>query len=290
MSKLSKEEIYKNMSKNLRFYRKELPEKDEPVYAFIKNFSDMGIDCYLTEYKKDAFMSFKDASSSRKLKNIKKEVIKNRNYVLTAINIDNKKGFIDVDKRTMDKDIEAKYTDLVLFYQKIFNIFTKIFIFNNLNSNLDDVYNFLEKTLWKTKPEDVMKNMLGIHQNTRLIQDIYNLNDNIGKQIVNNLLKSISKPLLKKTIRLKINSLSLNASEDIKNILLILGNKLDCTFVIDSVPIYSTTLIDEYDTNIDQIKFSLENKVKKCIEDNKKKDLYVIIDNIDIATIQDNIN
>ena len=271
MSKLSKEEIYKKMSKNLRFYRKELPEKDEPVYAFIKNFSDMGIDCYLTEYKKDAFMSFKDASSSRKLKNIKKEVIKNRNYVLTAINIDNKKGFIDVDKRTMDKDIEAKYTDLVLFYQKIFN-------------------NFLEKTLWKTKPEDVMKNMLGIHQNTRLIQDIYNLNDNIGKQIVKNLLKSISKPLLKKTIRLKINSLSLNASEDIKNILLILGNKLDCTFVIDSVPIYSTTLIDEYDTNIDQIKFSLENKVKKCIEDNQKKDLYVIIDNIDIATIQDNIN
>ena len=73
----------------------------------------MGIDCSINEYKTDAFMSFKDASSSKKLRNIRKEVIKGRNYILVVTKVDRTKGFIDVEKRSIDKEIEKKYTDLI---------------------------------------------------------------------------------------------------------------------------------------------------------------------------------
>ena len=79
---LTKEEKYKQIIHSTRFYKNKLPELNEYVMVFIKGFQDMGIDCYVNEYKSDAFMSFKDASSSKKLRNIRKQVVKNRNYIL----------------------------------------------------------------------------------------------------------------------------------------------------------------------------------------------------------------
>ena len=68
-------------------------------------------------------MSYKDASSSKKLRNIKKEITKNKNYILITSSVDYEKNFIDVEKRSIDKKDESEYNSLIVFYQKVFNIF-----------------------------------------------------------------------------------------------------------------------------------------------------------------------
>ena len=52
-------------------------------------------------------MSFKDASSSRKLRVIRREVHKNKKYILTAIKVD-AENFIDVEKRNIDENEHKK--------------------------------------------------------------------------------------------------------------------------------------------------------------------------------------
>ena len=79
---------FKNLMKTLRYYEKKLPSVDDYVLATITNYTDAGIFCYLDEYKIEAFMSFKDASSSRKLRVIRKEVHKNKKYILTVTKVD----------------------------------------------------------------------------------------------------------------------------------------------------------------------------------------------------------
>ena len=129
---ITKESKYKQLLKSTRFYKNKLPEINEYVYTFIKGYQDMGIDCFINEYKADAFMSFRDASSSKKLRNIRKEVIKSRSYILLVTKVDKEKGFIDVEKRSIDLKDEKKYIDLINFYQKVFSVFLKLFIFNNI--------------------------------------------------------------------------------------------------------------------------------------------------------------
>ena len=110
---ITKESKYKQLLKSTRFYKNKLPEINEYVYTFIKGYQDMGIDCFINEYKADAFMSFRDASSSKKLRNIRKEVIKSRSYILLVTKVDKEKGFIDVEKRSIDLKDEKKYIDLI---------------------------------------------------------------------------------------------------------------------------------------------------------------------------------
>jgi translation initiation factor 2 alpha subunit (eIF-2alpha) len=284
-----KKQRYQELSKLVRFYKREYPESDEYVYAFVSKFTDIGISCYLPEYKKEAFLSYKDASSSRKLRNIKKDVIKNRYYVLTTINIDETKGFIDVDKRSVDKSIEDSFSSLILFYQRIFNIFIQAFIFKYPHKTIDEVYDFLDKTLWKADPKEIKKNMLSIHQDTDFIREKYNLNDETGTDILQTLLNTISKPVIKQTIKLKINSLALRAVEDIREFISKLEQLLHTTFVIYSAPLYVSYINVEYDSTVsnDSLKNKLTTEVQTYIDQYDKDKLYIVLDEISIDLIQE---
>ena len=285
---LSKEDKYKTILNNTRFYKNELPTADEFVLVYIKEYQPMGISCFINEYKKEAFMSFKDASSSKKLKNIRKEVTKGNNYILITTKVDHNKGFIDVEKRSIDEKDEKYYTNLINFYQRIFNVFLKSFVFNNLNCSQTDVYNFLASTLWKEDPKNVKDIMLQIHSNPDLIKDTYNLNNSLGKDIFNNLLRLIPSPKCKINITLKINSLSIDAVNDIKECIQDLSNLVGHDFIATSAPTYTCEFIDDY-KNIDSYNSSLINdtgKIYQFINNLKKDKLYAKIISMNAELIE----
>jgi len=252
---ITKESKYKQLLKSTRFYKNKLPEINEYVYTFIKGYQDMGIDCFINEYKADAFMSFRDASSSKKLRNIRKEVIKSRSYILLVTKVDKEKGFIDVEKRSIDLKDEKKYIDLINFYQKVFSVFLKLFIFDNIECTQDHVYTFLENTLWKQDPKLIRENLYLIHNNKDKVKIDYGLKGELGDKIFNKLLKIIPEPKCRMNIKLKINSLSVDAADDIKNVIKHFENKLKYRFKVVSAPLYECIYdipIDGNDENINK--------------------------------------
>lgn len=278
----------KNRINNLRFYKRTLPEEDEYVQAKITKYEETGIYCNLLEYKKEAFLSFKDASSSKKLKNIKKQVLKNRNYILMVTAVNNEKGFIDVEKRTIDNEEQDKFTKLINFYEKIFNIFVKCFLLSKPTANDDDIYEFLEHTLWKEDPKLIMENFENIHMSDLQIIGKYNLDHPVGWKILEQLKNIIKKPVYKHTIKLNIRSLNIDAKSHIKNTINLLTNK--CLFNIDNgefkifnPPIYMcevTNTIEQGDATPDEYSNNLERLLTNFINEIKDSELSIKIEEI----------
>ncbi len=272
-----KEEKYRELLKSTRFYKKTLPDKDEYVRVLIQDFKDVGIYCYINEYKKYAFMSYKDASSSKKLKNIRKEVTKNHTYILITTAVDHEKGFIDVEKRSIDKTEESTYNALISLYQRVFTIFIKVFIFNNPNCSQEELYAFLDNTLWREDPKRIQDNMLHIHSDLQLVIDKYNITGILAKEIINGLLEIIPRPKYKYTIKLQVNSLSIQASDDIKEAMIQLNKLLDVEFKVDSAPNYICNIIKDYDKDDppENKLIQYTENVKKYIETVSKDELFM---------------
>lgn len=282
-----KQKIYKDLYSQLRYYKKELPEINEYVMARVIKYSDAGIYCHLIEYNREAFLSFKNASSSKKLRNIKKQVIKNHTYILSVNNIEETKGFVDIEKKNISESEQKLFTEIITSYQKIFQIFVKTYIFENLNKNnivsVEDIYSFLNSTLWRSTPQDIKLHLKDIHVNPQKFRDNYNLCDNIGDSIIEMLQNSVPKPQYIHKIRLKVNSASLDAVNDISNILNILETSLGHTFHIESPPIYYCEIISEYSKECINKVDLLENKVKQILKSNPKEGLYIDILGIDCS-------
>ena len=273
------EQKYREFLNTTRFYKKKLPDKDEYVKAYVKEFQEVGIYCYLNEYKLCAFMSYKDASSSKKLRNIKKEITKNKNYILITSSVDYEKNFIDVEKRSIDKKDESEYNSLIVFYQKVFNIFLKTFVFHDPLCNQEELYDFLENTLWKEDPKLIKKNMLNLHVDLEDVIKKYNLIGTIGNNIVNSLKDIIPCPKHKYEITLKINSLSINASSDIKENLMNLNNKINGEFMVDSAPIYKCSIVKEYCKDFLPSVYltKIKNSLKEYIQNITSNDFFIHI-------------
>lgn len=269
--------------KSLRYYEKEYPENNEYVMVKIKKFTDIGIFCKLIEYNKEALLSFKDASSSKRLKTIKKQIDKKKNMIVTVLNVDNKKGFIDVEKRSIDKDEEEKFINLIKFYYRIFNIFVKRFILHNNNdvTSESNIYEFLKKTLWLQNPKNIISNMSCIHTNLNQVLEQYNLTDknNINIDIINDIKNIIPIPVCKIYIQFKINSLSLFAYEDIKTFINNVEKNLETNIIVETPPYYSCLIEKKYDNNSDlvDIKKECNENVNKIIKNNLIEDLFATI-------------
>lgn len=281
---------FKNLMKTLRYYEKKLPSVDDYVLATITNYTDAGIFCYLDEYKIEAFMSFKDASSSRKLRVIRKEVHKNKKYILTAIKVDAEKNFIDVEKRNIDENEQFEMMKKVNFYSKIFNIFVKTFIINNKSCTLSDIYTFLSTTLWKHDKEQTKEILYKLHTESNFVVDKFNLKSEIGDKIINELKQNLDKPYFENTVTLKINSISLNAIQDIKNFLKICTDEFKTEFRSKSSPYYYCKINRDYYNfdgsvfNKDSFNHYIKNTIKKLLE-NKVLNLFVDIEDLECKYI-----
>ena len=287
---ISKNEVtnLKKRINTLRFYKKKLPYEDEYVLAKIISFKETGIYCNLIEYKTEALLSFKDASSSKKLKNIKKQVVKNRNYILMTTAVDYNKGFIDVEKRTIDENEQDTFSKLINFYEKIFNVFVKCFLLSKPSASNDDIYEFLEHTLWKEDPKLIKENFENIHINDLQIIGKYNLDHPVGWKILEQLKNTIKKPTYKHLLKLNIRSLNIDAAKHIKNIVEKMSVSIkDLELKIFNPPIYVCEFTNIYKEDFKPQQFSvdLENKINIFINDNIDNELSIKIDEINYKIV-----
>lgn len=272
---------FKNIISNIRFYDRKYPDKNEFVYAKITRYEETGIFCYLYEYKCEALLSFKDASSSKKLKNIKKQVKKGGSYILTVIDVDKEKHFIDVEKRSIDEAEQASFEQLILFYEKIFNVFVKAFYIKNPNSSTEDIYNFLRKTLWLQDPKLIQKNISCIHTEPRRISELYNIDILPENDILAQISKHIKKPSYKHMIKLEVKTISLDGIKHIANTLDKLSKKLFLPeFLVYGAPYYYCIVKTEYDPsfNPDEYLEKIKSDIKCFISENKTDNLGIKIE------------
>ena len=241
---------YKELISKLKFYDKEYPTKDEFVLAKIINYEEQGICCYLNEYKAEAMLSFKDASSSKRLKNIKKQVKKGKSYILSVLLVDENKGFIDVEKRNIENKDEVEYEELIQFYERVFNIFVKAYYINNPNCDVNDVKCFLKNTIWRQDPKEIKNNLKNIHVEPEKVKKLYNI-DYIESNIFTDLLTNIKKPSYKHAIFIEVKCIDLEACTIIKEFFDKLGNHLDIEFKTHNVPVYYSKIKTEYNPNFD---------------------------------------
>ena len=112
--------LYKECLAKIRFYKRELPYIGEMVSSEIMDYSEIGITVFLKEYKKEAFMSYNESSSSSKrIKTIKRQLTENKYNILNVQEVDYTKGFIDVSKRTVNEKEQKSYIKLINKYELI---------------------------------------------------------------------------------------------------------------------------------------------------------------------------
>ena len=83
-----KSKLYKSYLEKLTYFKNELPKVDELVRAKVTKIGDTGIICFLPEYKTDAFLTFQEASNSKKLYRIKQQYSINKTYIAKVSCVD----------------------------------------------------------------------------------------------------------------------------------------------------------------------------------------------------------
>lgn len=261
-----KNSLYKKALNEIPFYNKTLPILGEMVSSEILEYSEIGITVFLKEYKKTAFMSYNESSSSRRIKTIKKQLSKNKYNILVVQNIDNEKGFIDVSKKCVNEKEQNNYIEMIKNYEIVFNQLIKSYVYVCNPSNIEEIKIFLRKTLWKIDPLETIK-LVKLFKNDKTIFKVkFNLTDNIDKRFTQYLEKILPDPMFLIQIKLKISSYHIDAISILKNEITTLENKINVKIKLESGNIYKIPIIDNFkDKN--SAKEHLKNVISK-ISDN----------------------
>ena len=93
------EEEYKNL--HFRMYENIYPEKEELVYAKVVDIIDNNAYVSLCEYDNIRGMIYSNEVSTKKCKSIRQFISIGKNEVLTVLNVDSNKGYIDLSKKEL---------------------------------------------------------------------------------------------------------------------------------------------------------------------------------------------
>lgn len=96
------EEEYKNL--HFRMYENIYPEKEELVYAKVVDIIDNNAYVSLCEYDNIRGMIYSNEVSTKKCKSIRQFISIGKNEVLTVLNVDSNKGYIDLSKKRVSPD------------------------------------------------------------------------------------------------------------------------------------------------------------------------------------------
>ena len=251
--------LYKKCLNKLRFYKRELPYIGEMVSSEIMDYNEIGINVFLKEYKKDAFMSYNESSSSRRIKTIKRQFSKNKLNILNVQDVDYIKGFIDVSKRNVNEKDQDNYIKLIDKYELIFKILVKIFIWNRNPTCIEEVTQFLEKTLWLIEPINIREILAEYDTNKDIFKTKFNLDNDFNKLFVENLEKALPPKKYEISIKYQINSYSIDAIEVIKEHINNLVTKTAIPIEFQSGAYYLSKIILETKT---------EEEIKTCLNSN----------------------
>jgi len=85
-------------------YENIYPEKDELVYAKVVEIKDNNAYASLCEYDNIHGMIYNKEITDKKCKSIRQFISIGKNEVLTVLNVDSNKGFIDLSKKRVGPD------------------------------------------------------------------------------------------------------------------------------------------------------------------------------------------
>ena len=204
-------------------------------------------------------MSYNESSSSRRIKTIKRQFSKNKLNILNVQDVDYIKGFIDVSKRNVNEKDQDNYIKLIDKYELIFKILVKIFIWNRNPTCIEEVTQFLEKTLWLIVPINIREILDEYDTNKDIFKTKFNLDNDFNKLFVENLEKALPPKKYEISIKYQINSYHIDAIEVIKENINNLVTKTGIPIEFQSGAYYLSKIILETKT---------EEEIKTCLNSN----------------------
>jgi translation initiation factor 2 alpha subunit (eIF-2alpha) len=178
-------------------YNKKLPVVDEIVIGKIDNINELGIDVSLIEYDNlKGYISYSEVSRKKKF-NVNKILTIGKEVHLIVINVDEKKGYVDLSKRTINDEEITLFDEKYKIYIKLYNMFRNFFKrYYDYKGEYDDkqLEEFLKNTLWKfqetLEDNEISETITNSDNNTQLINQSLNLDKSKLKCIIDDYIKT----------------------------------------------------------------------------------------------------
>lgn len=277
--------MYKSVLNNLNYFKNETPDSDELVRAKILSIDEVGVRCFLTDYKLEAFMPFQEASNSKRMFRIKKELKINKTYVAKTVNVDKYKKYVDISIRNVYDDESKEFLSNITNYEKLIMAVVKSYIFKA--NKIEDINNFLRKTVYKISLERMPVYIKRYRENNEYFYEkIENLSEYIDKASFQEYITSfIIPPSFQLVTKLRINSTSINAKYDIINYITEINKSLNYDFNFDATPYFVSKTKHVIEKNIDKDTSLIKKNIKNYIDNSSVDKLYVLIEDVSIEEI-----
>jgi len=236
-----------NSYENCRMYKKEYPDIGDLVMCVINDINSINIQVSLLEYNNKQAMMLISNLSNKRIRSISKLLYIGKKDVLQVINVNKEKDYIDLSKKSIQKEEIYKYKKQYKKDKTVHNIVKHVAITNKL-----PLEELLNKLNWPSY--NMFKNLVDNNE--------YN-NDELTPNIKNDLLKIIkyrfTEHIIKLQVDIELTCFNIRGIDAIKEALKA-GINLDKSINIRliSSPLYSVTIET---TNKEDGILSLENVI-----------------------------
>jgi len=284
MNNIEKSALFKSKIINTQYYKNDLPDVDDLVRIKILSIQEVGIEAILIEYNLKCFLSFQDASNSRKLYRIKKQYKINKSYTAKVTSVDEIKKYVDVSTRNVFNEEKALFEENISIYEKLFYSIIKSYIYQTGKSDID---NILSKTLYKLNITNMDKYLKKFHSDPKYFihkfEEISDILDN--SLLIQEITSYLPKPEFNIESTIRLNSTSINASHDIITAIKLINRKLNTNYKFLKTPYFKHiakhTIIKNIDSDVEIFKKNLDIIIKDIDVDY----LYVISEDTSLIEI-----
>jgi len=284
MDNIEKSAMFKTTIINTQYYRNSLPYVDDLVRIKILNIQEVGIEALLIEYNLKCFLSFQDASNSRKLYRIKKQYKINKTYTAKVTSVDVIKKYVDVSTRNVFDEERTVFEDNIVIYEKLFSAIIKSYIYQ---TGLCDMKDILDKTIYKLNLTSMKKYLKKFNNDSSYFKhkfdDLSNILDD--KLLIEEISSYLPKPQFNIESTIRINSTSINASNEIIDAVHTINKLLKTEYKFLKTPYFkhiSRHIINtDIESDVDLFKKNLINTIKTINVDY----LYIISEDTSVVEI-----
>ena len=295
--------------RKVRFYAKKVPDIDDLVMVRILDKTDYGYNVELLEY--DNLKGLLPMTELYKRRTRKKRVIKQgENQIVTVLNSDKNKLFVDVSIKRNNEDELEKFKTNYIFHKKINKIGVELFKAYKKYTNVTnieplDIEQLMTTTIWKLY--DKVENeeyystndiFLKILLDPSYLLDDSDLDSNFINFYKNNIMSRIIKKDMDMGIDIMCVSLCQEGVNKLKNVLNISNFDTEKGYFVNisiiSPPKYKITIKGLNENVCRETLKKLVNYIKLQIGDDNVKfnilnDIYTIKENtVDIKFLSDN--
>lgn len=279
--------LFKQTLNSICYFKNNLPEIDSLVRAKIINIEEVGIHFHLIEYNTGAFMSFQEASNSKKLFRIKKEFKVNKTYIAKVVNVDYNKKYIDISCRNVFDEEKNTFIKNINLYDKLFTALIKAYIFNlETDKNIQE---YLNDTIYKLNIDRTDKYIERYYENNDyLFEKMPNLENYLSKDLIKSqIITYLPLPKYQKNVLLRINSTSIDAKYKIINTIKYINKELNYNLCFEKTPYFRSKtehlISKSKDKDSDKNKKILQGLIDLYTID--KPGLYIIIESFHIEEV-----